>query len=98
MVLGTTQGVSSLYSVLPKHHVDAALQNFTQKIFFKTDDDDTLAVLERATRHNTNTIDASALFTMNRDQAFFHVTAGDESIDAVVTLQPMFVKRNAGVR
>ena len=29
--------------MLPKNHVDAALQNFTQKIFFKTDDDDTLA-------------------------------------------------------
>ncbi len=98
MVLGTTQGVSSLYSMLPKHQVDAALQNFTQKIFFKTDVDDTLAVLERATRHNANTIDANALFTMNRDQAFFHVTAGDDSIDAVLTLQPMFVSTGAGGR
>lgn len=31
MVLATTQGVSSLYSTLPKYHVDAALQNFTPK-------------------------------------------------------------------
>jgi hypothetical protein len=98
MVLGTTQGVSSLYSVLPKHHVDAALQNFTQKVFFKTDDDDTLAVLKRATQNNTTTIDASALFTMNRDQAFCHLTAGDVSLDAVLTLPPLFVNQNAGVR
>ena len=91
MVLGTTQGVSSLYSVLPKHHVDAALQNFTQKIFFKTDDDDTLAVLERATRHNANKIDTSELFTMTRDQALCHVTVGDDSVDAILTMAPLFL-------
>ncbi|GAC1303457.1 MAG: hypothetical protein NVSMB19_13480 [Vulcanimicrobiaceae bacterium] len=91
MVLGTTQGVSSLYSVLPKSQVDAALQNFTQKIFFKTDDEDTLAVLERATRHNANKIDTSELFSMNRDQALCHVTVGDDSVDAILTMAPLFI-------
>jgi type IV secretory pathway TraG/TraD family ATPase VirD4 len=91
MVLGTTQGVSSLYSVLPKHHVDAALQNFTQKIFFKTDDDDTLAVLERATKHNANKIDTSELFSMNRNQALCHLTVGDDSVDAILTMKPLFI-------
>jgi len=94
MVLGTTQGVSSLYSTLPKYHVDAALQNFTQKIFFKTDDDDTLAVLERATKHNSNRIDTSSLFSMNRNQAICHVTVGDDSYDAILTMKPMFVSQN----
>ncbi|MBD5635825.1 MAG: type IV secretory system conjugative DNA transfer family protein [Candidatus Eremiobacteraeota bacterium] len=91
MVLGTTQGVSSLYAVLPKHHVDAALQNFTQKIFFKTDDDDTLAVLERATKHNASSFETSALFSMNRNQAFCHLTVGDDSVDAILTLDPLFI-------
>ena len=91
MVLGTTQGVSSLYSVLPKHHVDAALQNFTQKLFFKTDDDDTLAVLERATKHNVNRIDTSELFSMTRNQALCHVTVGDDSVDAILTMRPLFI-------
>jgi hypothetical protein len=91
MVLGTTQGVSSLYTVLPKHHVDAALQNFTQKIFFKTDDEDTLAVLERATMHNATRLNAASLFSMNRNQAICHVTVGDDSSDAVLTLKPLFV-------
>jgi hypothetical protein len=91
MVLGTTQGVSSLYSVLPKHHVDAALQNFTQKIFFKTDDDDTLAVLERATKHNASKIDTSELYAMNRNQALCHVTLGDDSVDAILTMEPLFI-------
>jgi hypothetical protein len=91
MVLGTTQGVSSLYSVLPKHHVDAALQNFTQKIFFKTDDDDTLAVLERATKHNASKIDTSELYAMNRNQALCHVTVGDDSVDAILTMEPLFI-------
>jgi len=94
MVLGTTQGVSSLYSVLPKYHVDAALQNFTQKIFFKTDDNDTLDVLERATKHNSNKIDTSSLFSMNRNQALCHVTVGDASYDAILTMKPMFVSAN----
>jgi len=96
MVLGTTQGVSSLYSVLPKYQVDAALQNFTQKIFFKTDDDDTLAVLERATKHNANKIDTSELFSMNRDQALCHVTVGDDSVDAILTMKPLFIAPAAG--
>jgi type IV secretory pathway TraG/TraD family ATPase VirD4 len=95
MVLGTTQGVSSLYSVLPKYHVDAALQNFTQKIFFKTDDDDTLDVLERATKHNVNKIDTSELFSMNRDQALCHVTVGDDSVDAILTMRPLFITADA---
>jgi type IV secretory pathway TraG/TraD family ATPase VirD4 len=96
MVLGTTQGVSSLYSVLPKYHVDAALQNFTQKIFFKTDDDDTLAVLERATKHNVNKIDTSELFSMKRDQALCHVTVGDDSVDAILTMKPLFISADPG--
>ncbi len=91
MVLGTTQGVASLYSVLAPHYVDAALQNFTQKFFFKTDDDATLALLERATKYNANAIDPGVLFSMTRDQAFCHVTAGDCSIDAVVAMPPMYV-------
>jgi type IV secretory pathway TraG/TraD family ATPase VirD4 len=95
MVLGTTQGVSSLYSVLPKYHVDAALQNFTQKIFFKTDDDDTLAVLERATKHNANKLDTSELFSMTRDQALCHVTVGDDSVDAIVAMKPLYITLDA---
>ena len=91
MVLGTTQGVASLYAVLATHHVDAALQNFTQKIFFKTDDDATLALLARATKYNKNGIDPSVLFSMTRDQALCHVTAGDRSIDAVLPMKPMYV-------
>ena len=91
MVLGTTQGVSSLYSVLPKHHVDAALQNFTQKIFFKTDDEDTLGVLERATKHNANKLDTGVLFSMSRDQALCHVTVGDQSVDAVIAMKPLYI-------
>ncbi len=91
MVLGTTQGVASLYAVLAPHHVDAALQNFTQKIFFKTDDDATLGLLARATKYNQNSVDPGVLFSMTRDQAFCHVTAGDRSIDAVVGMKPMYV-------
>ncbi len=91
MVLASTQGVSSLYSVLPRHHVDAALQNFTQKIFFKTDDDDTLNVLERATKFNSNRVDISSLFSMNRNQALCHLTVGDDSVDAILTLKPLFI-------
>ncbi|MBC5801128.1 MAG: type IV secretory system conjugative DNA transfer family protein [Candidatus Eremiobacteraeota bacterium] len=91
MVLGTTQGVASLYAVLAPHHVDAALQNFTQKIFFKTDDDATLGLLARATKYNKSSVDPGVLFSMTRDQAFCHVTAGDRSIDAVVGMKPMYV-------
>jgi hypothetical protein len=91
MVLATTQGVSSLYSVLARQHVDAALQNFTQKIFFKTDDDATLALLARATKYNANGVAPSVLFSMTRDQAFCHVTSGDNSIDAVLPLQPLYL-------
>jgi type IV secretory pathway TraG/TraD family ATPase VirD4 len=91
MILATTQGVSSLYSVLDREHVDAALQNFTQKIFFKTDDEATLALLARATKYNANGIDPSVLFAMSRDQAFCHVTSGDNSIDAVLPLQPLYL-------
>jgi type IV secretory pathway TraG/TraD family ATPase VirD4 len=91
MVLATTQGVSSLYSVLPRHHVDAALQNFTQKIFYKTDDDETLNTLDRATKHNTNRIEMSALFSMNRNQALCHLTVGDDTVDAILTMKPLFI-------
>src|SRR6202162_6466372 len=91
MVLATTPGVSSLYSALPRQHVDAALQNFTQKIFFKTDDHETLTLLERATRHSPGAVSPELLFGMDRDQAICHLTAGDQSIDAIVRLQPLFV-------
>ncbi len=91
MVLGTTQGMSSLYSVLAPELVDAALQNFTQKIFFKTDDDATLALLDRATKYDSNGVDPSALFAMSRDQAFCHVTAGDRSYDTVLTMPPLYI-------
>jgi hypothetical protein len=91
MVLATAHGVSSLYSALPRHHVDAALQNFTQKIFFKTDDHETLALLHRATRHSPGAISPSLLFGMNRDQAMCHLTVGDDSIDAIVPLDPLFL-------
>ena len=91
MVLATTQGVSSLYSGLGRQQVDAALQNFTQKIFFKTDDEATLALLARATKYNANGIDPSVLFSMTRDQAFCHLTAGDHSIDAVLPLAPLYI-------
>jgi hypothetical protein len=92
MVLGSTQGVSSLYSVLPRHQVDAALQNFTQKIFFKSDDDETLALLDRTTRHNKQRLHPNHLFAMNRNQALCHVTAGNESIDRILTMQPLLIE------
>ncbi len=95
MVLATTQGVSSLYSALAPVHVDAALQNFTQKIFFKTDDDATLALLARATKYNPSGIEPSILFSMTRNEAFCHVTAGDRSIDAVLALPPLYLTGNA---
>lgn len=91
MVLATTQGVSSLYSTLPRTQVDAALQNFTQKLWFKTDDSDTLAVLDRATKYSKKGFDASQLFDMNRDQAFCHVTVGDLSVDAILNMKPLFL-------
>jgi hypothetical protein len=94
MVLGTTQGVSSLYSVLPKYHVDAALQNFTQKIFFKTDDHETLATLIRATQHTKSGFQTSELFGMTRDQGVAHLTVGDRSVDEVMDLKPLFVSIN----
>lgn len=94
MVLGTTQGVSSLYSVLPQHVVDAALQNFTQKIFFKTDDHDTLAVLDCAVAKTTKDFDSTTLFKMKRDEGLCHVTAGDETIDVVLPMLPLYVTPN----
>jgi type IV secretory pathway TraG/TraD family ATPase VirD4 len=90
MVLATTQGVSSLYSVLPSYKVDAALQNFTQKIFFKTDDEATLEVLRRSEiRHNG--VDSGELLSMNRDQALCHVTSADTTKSAMLTLDPLFI-------
>jgi type IV secretory pathway TraG/TraD family ATPase VirD4 len=91
MMLATTHGVSSLYSVLPRHQVDAALQNFSQKIFFKTDDLDTLSILARATRHSSNGLDAGLLFAMKRDEAMCHLTVGDETFDDVLSLRPLFI-------
>jgi hypothetical protein len=91
MVLATTPGVSSLYAALAPQHVDAALQNFTQKFFFKTDDHETLTLLERATRHSPGAVSPELLFGMNRDEAICHLTAGDESIDEIVRLQPLFI-------
>jgi hypothetical protein len=91
MVLATTQGVSSLYTALPRDVVDAALQNFTQKFFFKTDDHETLATLVRATQYTRQKFDPSELFAMNRNQAIAHVTMGDRSVDAIVNLTPLYV-------
>jgi type IV secretory pathway TraG/TraD family ATPase VirD4 len=93
MVLGTTQGVSSLYSVLPKYVVEAALQNFTQKIFFKTDDESTLGLLDRATTHSGRAGEMSRLFSMKSSQAFCHLTVGDESVDAILSMEALFVRR-----
>lgn len=90
IVLATAHGVSSLYSVLPKHQVDAALQNFTQKIFFKTDDNETLSLLDRVTRHSASQ-ETSRLFAMTGGEAMCHVTVGDTSTDAVIALDPLYV-------
>ncbi len=94
MVLATTQGVSSLYTALPRDIVDAALQNFTQKLFFKTDDHETLATLIRATQHTKSGFQTSELFAMSRDQGVAHLTVGDRSVDAVMDLKPLFVSVN----
>ena len=91
MVLAATHGLSSLYSVLPRPLVDAAVQNFTQKLFFKTDDHETLALLERATRNADETIDSRRLFAMHRNQAVCHLTCGDDSVDGVLDVEPLFV-------
>jgi hypothetical protein len=91
MVLAATHGVSSLYSILPRSLVDAAMQNFTQKIFFKTDDHETLDLLDRATKSSSHDIDAGTLFKMNRDQAVAHLTVGDRSVDDVVDMPPLFL-------
>ena len=94
MVLATTQGVSSLYTALPRDIVDAALQNFTQKMFFKTDDHETLATLIRATQHTKSGFKTEELFAMTRDQGVAHLTIGDRSVDAVMNLKPLFVSVN----
>jgi hypothetical protein len=91
MVLATTQGVSSLYTALPRDVVDAALQNFTQKFFFKTDDHETLATLVRATQYTKQKFDPTELFSMHRNQAIAHITMGDRSMDAILDLQPLYV-------
>jgi type IV secretory pathway TraG/TraD family ATPase VirD4 len=91
MVLATTKSVSSIGSVMPRHQVNAAIQNFTQKIFFKTDDEETLALLERVTRGGHGKADAATLFGMNRNQALCHLTVGDESVVAVLAMQPLFL-------
>jgi hypothetical protein len=94
MVLATTQGVASLYTALNRDVVDAALQNFTQKIFFKTDDHETLATLIRATQHTQSGFQTKELFGMTRDQGVVHLTVGDRSVDAVMDLKPLFVSVN----
>jgi hypothetical protein len=94
MVLATTQGVASLYTQLDRDIVDAALQNFTQKIFFKTDDHETLATLIRATQHTKSGFQTSELFGMTRDQGVAHLTVGDRSVDEVMDLKPLFVSIN----
>jgi len=94
MVLATTQGVASLYTALYRDVVDAALQNFTQKFFFKTDDHETLATLIRATQHTKSGFKTSELFGMTRDQGVAHLTVGDRSIDGVMDLEPLFVSVN----
>jgi len=91
IVLATAHGVSSLYSVLPQQQVDAALQNFTQKIFFKTDDHDTLSLLDRVTRHSASA-EPSRLFGMTNGEAMCHVTVGDTSTDAVIPLDALYVQ------
>jgi hypothetical protein len=91
MVLAATHGVSSLYSILPRSLVDAAMQNFTQKLFFKTDDHETLALLDRATKSSSRDIDAGTLFKMTRNQAVAHMTVGDRSVDEVVEMPPLFL-------
>jgi hypothetical protein len=60
-------------------------------MFFKTDDHETLALLERATRNALETIDARRLFAMHRNQAVCHLTVGDDSIDAILDVEPLFV-------
>jgi type IV secretory pathway TraG/TraD family ATPase VirD4 len=91
MVLATTQGVSSLYSVLPANKVDAALQNFTQKLFFKTDDEATHKTLQRSQRQIEHGTDPPDLFAMGRDEALCHVTTGDQTRGVVLTLEPLFI-------
>jgi hypothetical protein len=91
MVLAATHGVSSLYAILPRSLVDAAMQNFTQKLFFKTDDHETLALLDRATKSSTGEINAGTLFKMTRNQAVAHMTVGDRSVDAVIETPPLFL-------
>jgi hypothetical protein len=91
MVFATSQGVSSLYSVLPKYYVDAALQNFTQKIFFKTDDQATLSLIDRASRRISDQAESHKLLTMNRDQALCHLTAGDITANSILTMRKLFV-------
>jgi len=93
IVLATAHGVSSLYSVLPQQQVDAALQNFTQKLFFKTDDHETLSLLDRVTRHSASQ-EPSRLFAMKSGEAMCHVTVGDTSTDAVTALDPLYVSQD----
>ena len=32
---------------------------------------------------------------MNRDQALCHVTVGDDSVDAILTMRPLFITADA---
>ncbi len=93
MVLATADAVSALRSALPGQQVDAILQNFTQKMFFKTADGDTLDLLERVTRGSAEPLDARALLAMHRNQAICHLTVGDRSIDAALHCEPLILNR-----
>lgn len=98
MVLATTQGVSSLYSVLSRDFVDAALQNFTQKIFFKTDDDATIRLIARHSRRGGDEGgELETLRAMTRNQALCHVTAADDTIEAVLDMPPLFIVPDYGL-
>ncbi len=92
-VLAATQGISSLLSVLEKDLVATAVQNFSQKLLFKTDDIPTLNAFNEVLgfRDGARSISAKSVFDMNRNQALCHITAGDKTIDEVLTMQPLFI-------
>jgi hypothetical protein len=92
-VLAATQGISSLLSVLDKELVATAVQNFSQKLLFKTDDIPTLHAFNEVLgfRDGARSISAKSVFDMNRNQALAHVTSGDKTIDEVLTMQPLFI-------
>lgn len=92
-VLAATQGLSSLLSVLNAQLVATAVQNFSQKLLFKTDDIPTLHAFNEVLgyRDGGRTISAKSVFEMNRNQALCHITSGDKTIDEVLTMAPLFI-------